>query len=85
VHVPGSAVGRRGLVLLRKAGSTQVARVRAVVVVEVHEARPLVSPPYDDGVLTEEEIVSKYRERFARLHGAIAVARGSGQPISRPG
>lgn len=69
VHERDSPAAERAIALLRDAGSTQVARVRAVVVVEVREARPLVSPAYDDGALTEEEIVRSFRARFARLLG----------------
>jgi hypothetical protein len=53
---------------LREAGSNLADRVNAVVVVEVREARPLVSPVYDDGVLTEEDIVRTFQARFAQLH-----------------
>jgi uncharacterized protein len=52
--------------LLRAAGSKQVDRVRAIVVVEVLEARPLVSPAYDDGVTTEAEVAAVFRERYVR-------------------
>ena len=67
VHEPGSATYDEGVELLRQAGSKQVDRVRVIVVVEVREARPLVSPAYDDGTITEEEMVRRYR---ARLTGA---------------
>ena len=55
--------------LLRRAGSTLADRVRAIVVIEVREARALVSPVYDDGSTTEAEVVSAHRGRFARLRG----------------
>ena len=54
--------------LMREAGSTLVDRVRTIVVIEVREAARLVSPVYDDGTLSEAEVIETYRERFARLH-----------------
>jgi hypothetical protein len=50
---------------MREAGSTLVDRVKTIVVVEVREARPLISPVYDDGTLTEADVIATYRERFA--------------------
>jgi hypothetical protein len=85
VHEPKSRVGQRGLTLLSKAGSTQIARIRTIVVVEVTEARPLVSPAYDDGTATEEEMVRRYWARFPRLHGDTPSSpRASGHRRSRP-
>jgi hypothetical protein len=43
-------------------------RIRAVVLIEVTEARPLISPVYDDGS-TEEAITAKWKARFRDLHG----------------
>jgi predicted pyridoxine 5'-phosphate oxidase superfamily flavin-nucleotide-binding protein len=56
---------------LRKAGSTLVDRVKAIVVIEVQEVRELVSPAYDDGSLTEEDLIRTFRARFAGLHGDV--------------
>jgi hypothetical protein len=39
------------------------------VVIEVREARALSSPAYDDGTVSEDEVVAIFRERFADLHG----------------
>src|SRR5829696_5458812 len=47
VYAPGTALYAEGLDVLRRAGSSLADRVRANVVIEVHEARPLVSPAYD--------------------------------------
>jgi predicted pyridoxine 5'-phosphate oxidase superfamily flavin-nucleotide-binding protein len=66
VHEPGTGQYARCVELMRAAGSTLVDRARAIVVVEVREARELVSPVYDDGAVSEEEVVAIYRERFAR-------------------
>lgn len=72
VHDPGSAGFESGLQLLREAGSSLVDRVRAIVVVEVREARPVVSPAYDAGTATEAEIVRTFQERFARTPRHLA-------------
>ena len=69
VHERGTSVWAEGLERMREAGSTQGDRVNAVVVVEVREARALVSPVYDDGMATEAEVIQTFRARFARLHG----------------
>src|SRR5215208_5425426 len=69
VHEPGTALYAEALDLLRRAGSTLADRIRAIVVIEVREARPLVSPAYDDGITTEADVISTQRARFARLHG----------------
>jgi hypothetical protein len=50
---------------MRAAGSKLVDRVKAIVVIAVHEARPVVSPVSDDGALTEAEVAEMYRARFA--------------------
>ena len=64
VHDPGTPVFAAALEQLRAGGSTLTDRVRAIVVVEVREARPLVSPAYDDGTRTEAEIVALFRARY---------------------
>ena len=70
VHERGTSVWAEGLERMREAGSTQGDRVNAVVVIEVREARALVSPVYDDGMATEAEVIQTFQARFARLHGA---------------
>ena len=66
----GTSVWAEGLERMREAGSTQGDRVNAVVVIEVREARALVSPVYDDGMATEAEVIQTFQAHFARLHGA---------------
>jgi uncharacterized protein len=66
VHEPGTGQYARCVGLMLDAGSTLADRARAIVVVEVREARPLVSPVYDEGSVSEEEVIALYRERFAR-------------------
>jgi predicted pyridoxine 5'-phosphate oxidase superfamily flavin-nucleotide-binding protein len=70
VHERGTRVWAEGLERMREAGSTPGDRVDAVVVIEVREARALVSPVYDDGMATEAEVIRTFQARFARLHGA---------------
>lgn len=67
VHEPGSPRYDEAIERVREGGSRLVDRVRAIVVIEVREARPLVSPVYDDGTLTEAEVVELHRQRVARL------------------
>jgi len=57
-----------GVDRLRQQGSTLVDRVKAIVVIEVQQARPLVSRAYDDGTTSEAEMVRIFEARFARLH-----------------
>jgi predicted pyridoxine 5'-phosphate oxidase superfamily flavin-nucleotide-binding protein len=68
VHDRGTPVCREGIERMRASGSTLADRVRAVVLVEVTEARPVVSPAYDDGGVTEADMVRIFRDRFAALH-----------------
>ena len=72
VHERGSRPYTEALTLLREAGSTLADRVKTIVIVEVREARSLVSPAYDDGSLSEAEIVRKFRERFAQLGSGVS-------------
>jgi len=69
IHEAGSDTFADGLERLRAAGSSLVHRVRAIVLIEVRDARPLISPAYDDGTLTEADIRAIHWARFARLHG----------------
>ncbi|MEP6659857.1 MAG: pyridoxamine 5'-phosphate oxidase family protein [Acidimicrobiales bacterium] len=57
----------RGLAVLRERGfTTRRERVRSIVVVEITDAAPLVSPAYDDGA--EETTIS---ERWLRHHTGL--------------
>ena len=68
IHERGSSVHVDGVERLREAGSTLADRVNAVVLIEVRDARPVVSPAYDDGTVTEADMVRTFRARFAQLH-----------------
>ena len=70
VHRPGSAEYAEGTGRLRAAGSRLVDRVGAIVVIEVRHAAPVVSPAYDDGTLTEEDVRAIHRARYAALDAA---------------
>jgi len=76
IHEPGTSRFAEGVERLRETGSRLADRVRAIVVVEVREARAVVSPAYDDGTVTEGEVVGIFRERYANLH------RDSGTPAA---
>jgi predicted pyridoxine 5'-phosphate oxidase superfamily flavin-nucleotide-binding protein len=43
-------------------------RIRAVVIVEVRNAQPLISPAYDTG-MTEDEVRTAYKQRLVELYG----------------
>jgi uncharacterized protein len=53
--------------LLKKSGSSLAPRVRAIVLINVTKALPLVSPAYDDGTATEDTIRKSWTARFRRL------------------
>jgi predicted pyridoxine 5'-phosphate oxidase superfamily flavin-nucleotide-binding protein len=65
VHEPASEIYDRALEQMRAAGSQLVDRVRTIVVIDVREARPVVSPAYDDGSMTEEEVTRIWRARYS--------------------
>jgi uncharacterized protein len=67
IHEPGSSVYATATDQMRDAGSQLVERAKAIVVIEVREARPLTSPVYDDGSVTEAEVISAHRARMGGL------------------
>jgi hypothetical protein len=38
------------------------------VLIEVTEARPVISPAYDDGTISEPDMVRMFQARFAKVH-----------------
>ena len=68
IHEPGSATFTSGVERMRASGSALAGRVAAIVVLEVRQAAPVVSPAYDDGQITEAAMMVAHRARFARLH-----------------
>ena len=68
VHTSGARYDQ-GLAMLSARGfTTSPARVRSIVVVEVTDAAPLVSPAYDVGA-TEDAIVERWLRHHNELHG----------------
>jgi predicted pyridoxine 5'-phosphate oxidase superfamily flavin-nucleotide-binding protein len=53
--------------LLKKSGSSLAPRVKAMVVISVTRALPLISPAYDDGTATEDKIRRTFTTRFRKL------------------
>jgi hypothetical protein len=41
-------------------------RINALVLIHVDTAKPLATPPYDDGA-TEAEMIAMYRDKYARM------------------
>ena len=69
VHEPDTDGFAEGLIHLESEGfRTSPDRVKAIVVIEVRHAAPLVSPAYDDGARSEAEITAAWREHFALQH-----------------
>jgi predicted pyridoxine 5'-phosphate oxidase superfamily flavin-nucleotide-binding protein len=68
IHEPGSTGFAEGIERMRADGSKLTGRVKTVVVIEVRHAEPLISPAYDDGTMTEADILETHRARFAALH-----------------
>lgn len=68
----GSAEFAEGIERLRAGGSKLTGRIKAIVVIEVHHATPLISPVYDDETTSEADMLETHRARFARLHERYA-------------
>ncbi len=68
VHDAGTDVFAAGVERMVANGSKLVHRVEHIVLIEVREAHPLVSPAYDDGTLSEADVRAQHQARFARLH-----------------
>jgi predicted pyridoxine 5'-phosphate oxidase superfamily flavin-nucleotide-binding protein len=68
IHEPGAAAFTEAIERMRADGSKLTERVQAIVVIQVQDAAPLVSPAYDDGATTEADMLAAQRARFARLH-----------------
>ena len=66
VHTAGPEY-ERGLERLQELGSTLTAeRVRSIVVIEVAEASPLISPGYDDGA-SEQAVSEHWFQHYSSL------------------
>ena len=53
--------------LVKMSGSSLAPRIKAIVVISVTKALPLVSPAYDDGVATEASLRRTYTTRFRKM------------------
>jgi predicted pyridoxine 5'-phosphate oxidase superfamily flavin-nucleotide-binding protein len=74
VHDSGTEGFFDGIERLHAQGSTlEAERVNAIVVLEVHDAMPLISPAYDDPATTEVDMLRTYRARYAQLMRARGV------------
>jgi uncharacterized protein len=68
VHERGTEPFADGLRRVREAGfTTSPDRMRAIVVIRVRQARPLVSPVYDDGARDEADVARQWADHFGRL------------------
>lgn len=74
IHEPGSEVFAAGLDRMRANGSQLVDRVQVIVLIEVRQAAPLISPAYDDGTQTEDAIRRVHMDRFAQLNEAAGAS-----------
>jgi uncharacterized protein len=63
IHERGTGRYAEAIDRLREGGSTLIDRVKAIVVIEVREARAVVSPAYDDGTLSEADMIRRFRAR----------------------
>ncbi len=68
VYERGDELYATGVERLRSAGSSVADRVRAIVVIEVREARPIISQVYDDRSMSEAEVIRIHQARYARLY-----------------
>jgi hypothetical protein len=59
IREPGSAEFAEGIERLRAGGSKLTGRVKAIVVIEVYHAKPLISPVYDDQTTTEADVLEQ--------------------------
>jgi predicted pyridoxine 5'-phosphate oxidase superfamily flavin-nucleotide-binding protein len=53
--------------LVKMSGSSLAPRIKAIVVISVMKALPLVSPAYDHGVATEASLRRTYTTRFRKM------------------
>jgi len=71
VHGVGTDVFVAGVERMVANGSKLAHRVEHIVLVEVRAAAAVTSPAYDDGTLSEAEVVATHAARFAALHPEI--------------
>jgi uncharacterized protein len=67
VHTSGEGFDEALAVFRQRGFTTKRERIRSMVVIEVTDAAPLVSPAYDDGT-AEDVIVERWLQRHTDLH-----------------
>jgi predicted pyridoxine 5'-phosphate oxidase superfamily flavin-nucleotide-binding protein len=67
VHRSGDTFDHALQVFRQRGYTTRPERIRALVIIEVTDAAPLLSPAYDDGT-TEQAIVDRWLDHHNRLH-----------------
>jgi uncharacterized protein len=78
IHDSGTPGFIEGIERLRAQGSKVTAeQVNAIVVVEVHEAKPLISPAYDDPAANELDMLRTFQAQYARLHAQFEATHPS--------
>jgi predicted pyridoxine 5'-phosphate oxidase superfamily flavin-nucleotide-binding protein len=78
IHERGTQGFCDGIERLRARGSTlQMERVNAIVVMEVREAKPLISPAYGDPATTELDLLRTFQAHYARLHARFDTTQAS--------
>ena len=69
VHERGDTFDRALAVFRERGFTTKTERIRALVVIEVTAAAPLISPAYDDPSATEDSVAQRWMQRYQDLHG----------------
>jgi uncharacterized protein len=78
IHERGTPGFTDGIERLRAQGSKLGSeQVNAIVVLEVREAKPLISPVYDDPAATELDILRTFQAQYARLHAQFEATHSS--------
>jgi uncharacterized protein len=61
----------RGLAVLRERGfTTAPERARSIVVIEITDAAPVISPAYDTGA-TEQSVIERWLRHHTELHKSV--------------
>ena len=67
VYTSGDAFEEAIAVLRERGFTTKRERIRSMVIIEVTDAAPLISPAYDDGT-SEDVIAARWLQRVTELH-----------------
>jgi predicted pyridoxine 5'-phosphate oxidase superfamily flavin-nucleotide-binding protein len=81
IHERGTRGFIDGIERLHAQGSTLAAkRINAIVVLEVHDAKQLISPAYDDPGTSELDLLRTFQAQYARLHATFKATHPSPSP-----